>query len=112
MIFLVNLDDFFIVVCTSFHKGCGFRMIRCKKKSLFSLDGKMSFVLVPFRFHVPHYPESPMDTVDDCGAECRIAAQARVVLPCIDVDLGPCLDGKFFLKKHCSIFRLYLTNFV
>jgi hypothetical protein len=27
--FLVNLDDFFAVVCTDFHEGCGFHLIRC-----------------------------------------------------------------------------------
>jgi hypothetical protein len=27
--FLVNLDDFFAVVCTGFHEGCGFHLIRC-----------------------------------------------------------------------------------
>ena len=25
--FLVNLDDFFIIVCTDFHKNCGFHQI-------------------------------------------------------------------------------------
>ena len=28
MIFLVNLDDFFVVVCTGFHEGCGLHQIR------------------------------------------------------------------------------------
>ena len=27
VIFLVNLDDFFAVVCTDFHEGCGFHQI-------------------------------------------------------------------------------------
>jgi hypothetical protein len=32
MWFLVNLDDFFAVVCTGFHEGCGFHLIRCHSK--------------------------------------------------------------------------------
>jgi hypothetical protein len=27
--FLVNLDDFFAVVCTGFHERCGFHLIHC-----------------------------------------------------------------------------------
>jgi hypothetical protein len=27
--FLVNLDNFFAVVCTGFHEACGFHLIRC-----------------------------------------------------------------------------------
>ena len=35
VIFFVNLDEFFAIVCTDFHEGCGFHQIRChyKKKS-------------------------------------------------------------------------------
>jgi hypothetical protein len=29
VIFLVNLDDFFVIVCMCFHEGCGFHLIRC-----------------------------------------------------------------------------------
>jgi hypothetical protein len=29
MSFFVNLDDFFTVVCTGFHEGCDFHLIRC-----------------------------------------------------------------------------------
>jgi hypothetical protein len=30
VIFLVNLDDFFAMVCTDFHEECGFHLIRCR----------------------------------------------------------------------------------
>ena len=39
VIFLVNLDDYFTVVCTSFHEGCGFHQI-C------SLVRKLPYLLV------------------------------------------------------------------
>jgi hypothetical protein len=40
--FFVNLDDFFPMVCTGFHEGCGFHLIRCHLSYPFS-NTSMSF---------------------------------------------------------------------
>jgi hypothetical protein len=40
--FFVNLDDFFLVICTDFHEGCGFHLIRCHLSYPFS-NTSMSF---------------------------------------------------------------------
>jgi hypothetical protein len=37
MCFLVNLDDFFAMVCMGFHEGCSFHLIRCLDEMTFML---------------------------------------------------------------------------
>jgi hypothetical protein len=51
--FFVNLDDFFIVVCTGFYKEYGFHLIRCLKRlrTTFRKIGYIkvsSYVSIPF----------------------------------------------------------------
>ena len=46
--FFVNLDDFFTVVCTSFHERCGFHQIRFHWQKV----GKVAFLKKKERLHL------------------------------------------------------------
>ena len=52
--FLLNLDDFFTVVCTNFHEGCSFHQICSKKKNKFIIPSNQNYIINKHKDHTSH----------------------------------------------------------